>query len=210
MQAQYLKTGIALIAAITLGIALYFNTGVSASDRVWLGQASDANSSVDLIFDLEQYDDPDYGFSMAVPVGWSRIVADDSVALADEMAGQLEPGYAVGFESPRNSLQDQFADYILIELLPGTETGLFESSEEHHRVLNIGSNKLSYDRLYIDSATDEKIDIDLVIYQRGVSALGYPLGLYAIGEPANEQALFEAFQIMLHTYTQTQNPFVVI
>ncbi len=169
------------------------------------------STSRNLIVDLERYDDPDYGFSLAVPVGWKRIVADDTDAddTADVLE-MLEPGYAVGFESPRSDRTDKFADYILIEVLPGNEFGLFESAPEHRQLIEIDAQAITYDRLSIDSATDDNVAVDLVIFQRGVQALGYTIAFYAIGEPANERAMFDAFQIMLRTFTQTTEPFVVI
>lgn len=169
------------------------------------------SETIGRIVSLARYDDIDYGFSLAIPDGWTRIVADDSAIVEDNgVLSTLEPGYAVGFESPRSGKGDQFADYILIEVLPGTDTGLFEATHEHRRFLRSGLENFAYDRLEIDAQTDKLSDVDLVIFQHGVQALGYTLSFYAIGEPVNEQALFEAFQILLRTYTQTADPFVVI
>ncbi len=178
------------------------------SDVADAAEQSEA-ASVDPIADLERYDDPDYGFSLAVPVGWTRIVAADTDDVADVLAS-LEPGYAVGFESPRSGDSDIFADYILIEVLPGNEFGLFEATEAQRRYIEIDAQPVAYDRLLVDSAVDANAAVDLVIFQRGVQAFGYTLAFYAIGEPDNEQTLFDAFQIMLHTFSQTTEPFVVI
>lgn len=163
------------------------------------------------ILELDRYDDPEYGFSVAIPAGWRRIVsADVDTADADDDQVWTEPGYAVGFESPQANLEDFFADYVLIEVLPGDDSGLFTSTAQDRKYLDTGKQQVSYDRLYIDSDSDDSIDVDLVIFQRGVQALGYTLGFYAIGEPANERALFEAFQVMLRTFIQTSDPFLII
>ncbi len=165
---------------------------------------------------LERYDDLDYGFSVAVPAGWSKIVLGESAEQSEiEFATSgsplwSEPGYTVGFESPRGDKPDQFADYILIEVLPGDDTGLFDTTQADQRVLHVGHQSIDYDQLFVDSEKDDTIDVDLVIFQRGVQALGYTLSFYAIGEPANEQALFDAFQIMLRTFYQSSEPFVII
>lgn len=169
------------------------------------------SSCIKPILDLELYTDTDYGFSVAIPAGWTRIVAAGDVAVeGNDVLASLEPGYAVGFESPREGFEDQFADYILIEVLPGDDIGLFESSDAQRRIIQSGSEPIAYDRLEVDGATDDASDVDLVIFQRGVKALGYTLGFYAIGEPTNEQAMFDAFQIILRTYNQTSDPFVII
>ena len=167
--------------------------------------------AIELILDLDRYDDADYGFTMAVPAGWTRIVtADLEYEQSDEVTASLEPGYAVGFESPQSDNSDGFADYILLEILPGDETGLFESAPEDRRLLAVGNMTLEYERLSINHASDDNTAVDLVIFQRGVQALGYTLGFYAIGEPANEQTLFDAFKIMLFTFEQLADPFVII
>jgi len=67
------------------------------------------NGSLPVIDRLIPYRDADYGFSMAVPEGWAQIYAAESDT--DEEA--LEPGYAIGFESPRSSVDDRFADYVM-------------------------------------------------------------------------------------------------
>lgn len=178
-----------------------------------------ANKSSDrasVTLSLERYEDLDYGFSVAVPKGWRKVVLEESAehstveSRATDSALWSEPGYTVGFESPRGDNPDEFADYILIELLPGEETGLFETTHADQRVLQVGQQSIGYDQLFVDSEYDDAVDVDLVIFQRGVQALGYTLSFYAIGEPANEQVLFDAFQIMLRTFSQSSDPFVII
>lgn len=162
---------------------------------------------------VERYDDHDYGFSMAVPTGWSKIVYDEFAEYEHPDADVplwSEPGYAVGFESPQSNEHDRFADYILIEVLPGEETGLFETTQENERLIQLETESVYYDRLFIDSEQDAAIEVDLVIFQRGVQALGYTVSFYAIGEPANEQVLFKAFKNMLSTFSQFNEPFVII
>lgn len=178
--------------------------------------ANELSDAAPASLSLVRYDDLDYGFSVAVPKGWSKIVLDESTEhsttgpLASDTPLWSEPGYTMGFESPRGDKPDQFADYILIELLPGDDTGLFETTHVDQRVLQVGHQSIGYDQLFVDSEYDDSIDVDLVIFQRGVQALGYTLSFYAIGEPANEQVLFDAFQIMLRTFSQSSEPFVVI
>lgn len=174
-------------------------------------EETDHSNGFELILDLERYEDADYGFSMAIPSGWTRIVAADIESEEmDEVLAPLEPGYAVGFESPRSGSADRFADYILLEILPGDEIGLFESMPEDRRYLASGGVDLAYERLSINHASNDSVEVDLIIFQRGVQAFGYTLAFYAIGEPANEQALFDAFRIMLFTFEQLVDPFVII
>lgn len=160
---------------------------------------------------LQRYDDPDYGFSLAVPEGWTKVVANDRTESGrDDLLDALEQGYAIGFESPQSDQYDRFADYILIEVLPGVDSGLFHTTLDMRHFLQIGHELVAYDRLDIDGETDDLIDVDLVIFQRGIRALGYTLSFYAVGEPANEEILFAAFQIMLRTYIQNGVPFEIL
>jgi len=175
------------------------------------GLATVTSEVANPVLELAWYDDPEYGFSVAVPSGWTRIIAaDESAPEIDDVSALLELGYAVGFESPRSSLNDRFADYILIEVMPGDDSELFVASERQRKYFSSGQEKILYDRLLINADKDSASDVDLVIFQRGEKAFGYTLAFYAIGEPANEQAMFEAFQIMLRTYTQNADPFIII
>ena len=199
-----------LLVSVVSALALW-RFGPASENTSILSSPDESADTVESILALERYEDQDYGFTLAVPAGWTRVFA----ALPDgtevgNWPDELEPGYAVGFESPRSGSRDRFADYILIELLPGDEFGLFDATKEQQHYFQSERNQIAYDQLRIDSSVDDAIDVDLVIFQRGVQAFGYTLAFYAIGEPANEKRLFEAFQIMLRTFEQIEDPFVII
>ena len=200
-----------IILASVVATTLLWQFASTAENKSTFSSTDEIANTVTSILLLERYEDSDYGFSLAVPAGWTRVFAaqPDGTEVGN-WPDELEPGYAVGFESPRSGSQDRFADYILIELLPGDEFGLFDAAEAQQLYFQSDHAQFAYDRLSINSALDDSIDVDLVIFQRGVQAFGYTLAFYAIGEPANEQILFEAFQIMLRTFEQIEDPFVVI
>lgn len=151
---------------------------------------------------IEPYIDPEFGFQMAVPVGWRRIVlAEDNTALVPEL------GYSVGFETDQQTMDDRFADYILIEILPGTDSGLFESTADQRYSLIVDDQLVHYDKLYVDREKDQLAEVDLVIYQHELRGLGYTIDFFAIGEPANEPMLFDAFRIMLRTFKHEAVPY---
>lgn len=186
---------------------------------------SRSSHDVERIRELELYEDLEYGFSVAIPVGWRRIVTPDmngdsvdevpaasgtsSNAYATASAYSLEPGYAVGFESVQQSLSDPFADYILIEILPGDESGLFEADPALRSFVTIDGRVAGFDRLEIDHVDSGLIDVDLIVYQAELSGVGYTVGLYAIGEPIREQLLATAFEVMLQTFKVIRDPFSV-
>lgn len=187
---------------------VFFAVGLSLLLLVVAGKPSLVNdssrfSSNNIITDIDAYEDVDYGFSVAIPTGWTRIVAAETNAATSFS----DVGYAVGFETSRQGVDDRFADYILIEVLPGEDSGAFATDEKSSRSLKIGGSVIPYQELFVNSDQDPNIDVDLLIYQREVKELGYTLGFYAIGEPSNRQTLFDAFQIMLRTYRQQHDPF---
>ncbi len=160
----------------------------------------------ELLTDVESYRDLDFGFSFAVPSGWQKIVSVES----EEDLEILEPGYAVGFESPNQGDNDLFADYILIEILPGSESGLFETDGVHRRPVSIDGQATWFDKVDIDSGSTGIDDVDLTVYQAELIGLGYTVGLYAIGEQSRTKLMAAAFEVLVRTFTLEAAPFVVL
>ncbi len=204
----------------------YFTSAVS---EPFSGYREEGGHSVELILDVEGYEDPDFGFSVAIPAGWRRIVIAEPEAkvVRDELSEVekgstlskglspgvdlpvLEPGYAVGFESAHRHENDQFADYILVEILPGKSSGLFAADVNHRQSILIDGRPAWYDRLEINQSSTGLTDVDLVIYQAELAGVGYTVGLYAIGELASERTMAIAFEIMLQTFKVDRPPFSV-
>jgi len=159
----------------------------------------------ELLLDIEAYEDPDYGFSVAIPSGWQKIVAAES----DESFSELEPGYAVGFESPHQGDQDRFADYVLIEVLPGKDSGLFETDGQNRQLISINGQAAWMDRLDVKGESNGLTEVDLTIFQAQMSGLGYTIGLYAIGEPSREKLMSDAFEVIVRTFKLTTSPFPI-
>ena len=71
-----------------------------ASSRLIPSQQSESLPSTEftyeLLTDLDTYENADYGFSVAIPAGWSPVIAE-----VDKEDIFIEPGYAIGFESSR-------------------------------------------------------------------------------------------------------------
>ncbi len=206
--------------------SLWHEQNGSATGRPDSGPADATDlSSLERLLAIEAYEDLDYGFKVAIPVGWRKIVTADSFsdsgANASSMPGSgqesvstamplsLEPGYAVGFESVQQNPDDRFADYILIEVLPGGESGRFDADHSLRQPVTIDGRKTWFDRLEIDQVSSGLTDVDLVVYQAELSGVGYTVGLYAIGEPIREPLLAMAFEVMLQTFKVIRDPFTV-
>lgn len=182
---------------------------------------SDVGAHPERLLDIEHYEDLDYGFKLAIPAGWRKIVTAESVSEPVDSINSvndnersttpqsLEPGYAVGFESVQQNADDRFADYILIEVLPGNESGRFEAADSLRQAVTIDGRRTWFDRLEIDHVSSGTIDVDLVVYQAELSGVGYTVGLYAIGEPVREHLLAMAFEVMLQTFKVVRDPFSV-
>ena len=159
--------------------------------------------STESMFNIENYDDDDYGFSVAIPAGWSKVVAVEPL----EDFGVLEPGYAIGFEAPYEGDNDLFADYLMIEILPGTDSGAFETDGSNRLDVSIDSRPAWIDKLNVNAAIYGLEDVDLTVYQAQISGLGYTVGLYAIGEPGREETMAAAFELMVRTFSFFIEPY---
>lgn len=159
-----------------------------------------------IIDSLRHYSDSLYGFDVAIPTGWQRIVTIEEPQ-ADSDA--LDWSYAVGFESPRNDPADRYADYVMIEVLPGTRNGTFESTGEERETTSIDGRPAIRDRVWLDSVYLQEEALGLVVYQATFSGLGYQVGLYAIGEQHEAVGLQLAFDAMLETFTLREAPYSV-
>ncbi len=151
---------------------------------------------------LVAYHDDDYGFSMAVPEGWRKIL---TVEGDDE--GSTDDGYAVGFESKRSHDEDVFADYIMIELLPGGHTGAFETDGAHTNVVIVDGIPAITDQAWLNDFEISENEIDLVVFQAEIVEPGYTIGIYVIGEQAEAVVLEDAFTLVLKTLKLPEEPF---
>jgi len=154
------------------------------------------SNTLPAIEEIRSYTDSDFSFSMAVPLDWTQIIADEPLSEIDE----LETAYAVGFESPRTYKGDRFADYIMVEIIPGTESGAFETDGSLAKTILIDGYPAQEDELLIRNYSVAGDKLDLQIYQAQLNGLGYTVGFYAIGEHREAEALREAFRLMIETF----------
>ena len=159
--------------------------------------------SYDATFSIENYDDDYYGFSVAVPSGWVKVTAVEKL----EDFAILEPGYSIGFEAPIEGIDDLFIDYIMIEILPGADSGAFETDGSNRLDMSIDSRPAWVDKLTVNAAVYGLDDIELTVYQAQITGLGYTVGLYAIGEPGREKTMAAAFELMVRTFSFFIEPY---
>ncbi len=158
------------------------------------------------IVEIRQYTDQDYEFSMAVPAGWQRIITVES----ENEIGTLESGYAVGFESPKSSSHDKFADYIMVEILPGSSTGGFQTSGKNKQQILINGQIGTSDLLNLHNFQFQNDKLNLIVYQAELFELGYTIGFYAIGEQREAGLMQDAFKLMIDTFSLPTDPFNLI
>jgi len=158
-------------------------------------------TSAEWISDFDLYRDEDYDFSMAVPAGWTPIVA------TAERVSSHDEGYAIGFEAPRDDAPDRFADYVMIEILPGDRSGRFQTDGSQAQPVSIDGLQGVRERLAIDRHDMGDALLDLVVIQAEVRGLGFSVGFYAIGEPARRAMLENAFDLIIQTFEMDRPPF---
>lgn len=167
--------------------------------------ASTRAGSLPAIEKIVAYNDHDYGFELAIPDTWTRIYAAEDDADVDA----LEPGYAVGFESPRSDPQDVFADYLMVEILPGAHTGAFESDGSNTQVVMVDSKVAIVDEIKLEGFDVNGEQIDLIVFQAEIVELGFTVGIFAIGEQREAAILQDAFELVLKTFKIPEDPFAV-
>ncbi len=191
----------ALVGSAIVALLVAFQA--PATDRAAVANPLDESSWVELLLEIEPYKDLDYGFTVAIPSGWQRIVSAET----DEQLEVLEPGYAVGFESPSQGGKDDFADYILIEILPGADSGSFVTDGSNRSDVFIDGKPAWVDKLDVDGDAAGLDGVELTVYQAEITGLGYTVGLYAIGEADRTELMSAAFEVMVRTLQFTANPF---
>lgn len=158
------------------------------------------------IASLTRYVDPFYSFEVAVPSGWQRIVSLDETT---QPFDGLEAGYVLGFESPRSAVDDRYADYVMIEILPGQEAAAFQSSGQERSAVVIDGRPAMRDRILLDAVPMPDASLSLVVYQATMRGLGFQVGLYAVGEQHEARAMELAFDALLTTFTLREAPYEV-
>ena len=140
-----------------------------------------------------------------MPAGWNATVVPET----DTELAMLEPGYAVAFESAREHERDVFTDYLMIEILPGDEAGLFETDGRLRRATVVDGRPAWRDALTLPADPADARAVDLIVRQASLSGLGYTIGFYAVAEPARAALIEDAFEAMLRTFELPRRPFDV-
>lgn len=186
--------------AATLGSAFAVTDGVLV-----VGTPTTTKASLPAIEKIVAYNDFDYGFQLAIPDAWTRIYA----AVDDLDSDVLEPGYAVGFESPGSGAQDKFADYLMVEILPGAHTGAFTSDGTQTKVVMVDGRVAVTDIVELDGFDISGEEIDLIVFQAEIVELGFTVGIFVIGEKREAAVLADAFALALKTFKVPDDPFSV-
>ena len=154
---------------------------------------------------VSAWSDPELGLSFAYPAGWKPVQPIET----EIQAALLEPGYAIGFESPKVGDDDPFADYIMIEILPGRDSGAFSSDGSQRRGTLIDGRLGWRDVVLVEADERDSMALDLVVHQAEFSGLGYTVGLYAIGQGKALPLLADAFELLLRTFHLSREPYPV-
>ncbi len=180
-------------------------------DQIERWETRDQNLNVEQVPEVDDsllfvdYEDAEYGFSMVVPQGWKRIIADGGGS--SQYLTQF--GYSVSFESETQGEADPYVDFIMVEVLPGAETGAFESDGAQRNVVIIDGQKAVRDTIQLADYPFGDTTLDLTIQQAEIAQLGFTVGLYAIGTNDNAAMLEEAFSALVYSFVLPHEPFLV-
>jgi len=126
--------------------------------------------------DWVEYTDPVAGFQLRVPRSWTR--------------------HVLGSDGG-----DEFADYIMVELLPQPETGFLSNSSATHTAVEIDGRQAISKRIILDDYPFDDQTIDLLVHQVTLSGIDYSLGVYVVGELREEQRLDSLFKSVLQSFS---------
>lgn len=174
----------------------------------WQGNDTTVTSApIDTYISLTfvDYNDVEFGFSMAVPKHWNQLPPLE----IPEYELLNERGYSVMFESPMENPSDVYSDYIMVEVLPGIETGAFISDGEHRALVTVDGQTAVEDKILLTEFPVGDMELDLTIRQAEIAQLGYTVGLYAVGTKDNARMLEEAFQALLHSFKLPKQPYLM-
>lgn len=146
-----------------------------------------------------EHTDPVAGFALTLPDKWFRRVLNDS---PEDSGGdeQQAGGYAVTYLSPLTSDDDTFADYIMVELLPGDATGFTANTRTERQNIKVDGITAIRERIELLEYPVADGDIDLVAYQTIVTRARYSLGIYAVGQRHESVALESLFSRVIETF----------
>jgi len=179
---------------------------LTGTSNATAGVSKQAMGGQTILSSIEPWADVPSGVSLGYPAGWVPMPLPD---LSSD-AQWIEPGFTIGFESPRTSEDDIFADYLLVEILPGRQSGQFITDGSQRMSADIAGRLAWRDRLNLNEHPVDGGTVDLSIRQAGFSGLGYTVGLYVIGEQSESAYLDDVFEVLLQTFNIEGEPFQVI
>jgi len=115
----------------------------------------------------------------------------------------------VTFESPPSNATDTFADYLMIEILPGRAEPGFSQVPDERVPMQFNGSEVFRERFILDDFPIEDTQIDLVAWQINLVSDEYTIALYAVGERREDPRL-ERFLIELaHAFAIRRAPFQI-
>ncbi len=149
--------------------------------------------------DWIDHTDPVVRFALTLPEHWYRRVLNDEALEPDNRTPQ-EQGYAVTYLSPLTSDSDPFADYVMVELLPGESSGFSSDSKTERRVIRVDGVSALRERIELPAYPVDQHRIDLVAYQTIVTQKRYTLGIYVVGQHIEAAALDALFTRIIESF----------
>lgn len=152
------------------------------------------------------YVDPVSGFNARAPVGWSVSTLGEASETSFKSNSWFDSeGYAVTFQSPASSSDDNYSDYIMVELLPFAPAAGFISENGERIEVTIDGRSAYRERIVMLDFPVEDSTIDLVAYQLITEELGYSMGLYVVGELREDIRLQEIFTTFMQHFVFPPN-----
>lgn len=143
--------------------------------------------------------DPTAGFEARVPQRWSRNLLNTPE----------DAGITVSFESPRSGEGDLFADYLMIDIQPGSVVEVLEQLPVERTEMIVAQQTVYRERIVLDNHPVADTHLDLVAWQLTLRKPGYSIAIYVVGERREEARLERVLIEFAHSFSMPVPPFLL-
>lgn len=143
--------------------------------------------------------DPTAGFEARVPLHWSRALLNTP----------QDAGITVSFESPQSDEADMFADYLMIDIQPGSVVEVLEEQPDERTLMSVAGESVYRERISLDQHPVADTHIDLVAWQLTLRKPGYSIAIYVVGERREEARLERVLIEFAYSFSMPVPPFLL-
>lgn len=149
--------------------------------------------------EMIRFADPTAGFRARIPQRWQRSLINTPD----------DAGITVSFESPRSGENDKFADYLMIDIQPGSVVEVFERPADERTAMTVAGQTVYRERISLDNHPVADTHLDLLAWQLTFRKPGYSVAIYVVGERREEARLERVMIEFAYSFSMPVPPFLL-